>query len=271
MRRGLALWALVFVLFVVTAPKAAATTLTWQSGVHLPGVLDVIGPRSDGRLVVAATGGLYLLDAAGTTTSFAPSYSPPPGPEPYIAISPGLSDDNGSCVFPRDTVAALDLTSNPPGITLISPTGGLSHLANITGVTGLFGITFDATGQFGHRILVVGIGPWRADHRSRPSIVSVMSALSVSSTSRWRAASPSPRRHSASFAGQLIAPNELDGSIYAVSPAGQPQRRLPSPAFRLDRTSASKAWASCRRAVLASHTCPIELPPETLIPGMTGS
>src|SRR6516165_2637684 len=159
MRRGLALLALVLVPFLVTAPRAAAETLTWQSGAHLPGVFDVVGPRSDGRLVVAANGGLYLMDAVGQTTRFAPSYSPPPGPESYVAISPGLSDDNGSCVFARDEVAALDLTSSPPGITLISPTGGVSHLASITGVFGLFGITFDSTGQFGGRILVVGSVP----------------------------------------------------------------------------------------------------------------
>src|SRR6516162_7183408 len=128
MRRGLALLALVLVPFALTAPRAAAATLTWQSGAHLPGVFDVVGPRSDGRLVVAANGGLYLLDAAGQTTRFAPTYSPPPGPEKYIAISPGLSDDNSSCAFARDAVAALDLTSSPPGITLIAPTGGVSHL-----------------------------------------------------------------------------------------------------------------------------------------------
>ena len=137
MRRGLTLLALVFVLFVLPAPTAAAAALTWQSGVHLPGVFDVVGPRSDGQLVVAANGGLYLLDAAGQASRFAPSYTPPPGPETYIAISPGLSDNNGSCVFARDAVAALDLTSSPPGITLISPTGGVSHLADISGVSGL--------------------------------------------------------------------------------------------------------------------------------------
>ena len=219
MRRGLALWALVFVLFVVTAPKAAATTLTWQSGAHLPGVLDVVGPRSDGRLVVAATGGLYLLDADGTTTNFAPSYSPPPGPEPYIAISPGLSDDNGSCVFPQDTVAALDLTSNPPGITLITPTGGLSHLANITGVSSLFGITFDATGQFGHRILVVGSVPGGQSQISAIDCLGHVSTIGIVSVPLEGGIAVAPPTFGI-FAGQLIAPNELDGSIYAVSPAG---------------------------------------------------
>jgi hypothetical protein len=219
MRRGLALASLVFVLFVVTAPRAAATGLTWQSGAHIPGVFDVVGPRSDGRLVVAATGGLYLMDAAGTTTHFAPAYSPPPGPESYIAISPGLSDDNGSCVFPQDAVAALDLTSSPPGITLITPTGGVSHLANITGVSGLFGITFDATGQFGHRILVVGSVPGGGSQISAIDCFGHVSTIGIVNVPMEGGIAVAPSTFG-TFAGQLIAPNELDGSIYAVSPAG---------------------------------------------------
>jgi hypothetical protein len=220
MRRGLALWALVLGLFVVAAPgAAAAAALTWQPGAHLPGVFDVVGPRSDGRLVVAATGGLYLLDAAGRTTRFAPSYSPPSGPESYIAISPGLSDDNGSCVFARDAVAALDLTTSPPGITLITPTGGLSHLANISGVSGLFGITFDTTGQFGHRILVVGSIAGGGTQISAVDCLGHVSTIGIVNVPLEGGIAVAPSTFG-TFAGQLIAPNELDGSIYAVSPAG---------------------------------------------------
>jgi len=220
MRKGLALWALVFLLFIVAAPRAGATALTWQSGAHLPGVFDVVGPRSDGRLVVAATGGLYLLNAAGATTRFAPSYSPPPGPETYIAMSPGLSGDNGSCAFPQDEVAALDLTSSPPGITLITPTGGLSHLANVTGVSGLFGITFDATGDFGHRILVIGSVPGGRSQISAIDCLGHVSTVGIVNVPLEGGIAVAPSTFG-SFAGQLIAPNELDGSIYAVSPTGR--------------------------------------------------
>ena len=220
MRKGLALWALVFLLFIVAAPRAGATALTWQSGAHLPGVFDVVGPRSDGRLVVAATGGLYLLNAAGATTRFAPSYSPPPGPETYIAMFPGLSGDNGSCAFPQDEVAALDLTSSPPGITLITPTGGLSHLANVTGVSGLFGITFDATGDFGHRILVIGSVPGGRSQISAIDCLGHVSTVGIVNVPLEGGIAVAPSTFG-SFAGQLIAPNELDGSIYAVSPTGR--------------------------------------------------
>ena len=205
--------------FLVIAPRAAAEALTWQSGAHLPGVFDVVGPRSNGRLLVAASGGLYLLDAAGQTTRFAPSYSPPPGPETYIAVSPGLSDDNGSCVFARDSVAALDLTSSPPGITVITPTGGLSHLANITGVSGLFGITFDATGQFGNRILVLGSVPGGGSQISAIDCLGHVSTIGIVNVPLEGGIAVAPPTFG-TFAGQLIAPNELDGSIYAVSPAG---------------------------------------------------
>jgi hypothetical protein len=144
---------------VTTGPRAAAGSLAWQKGAHIPGVFDVIGPRTDGRLVVAATGGLYLLDASGQSTRFVPGYSPRTGTESYIAVSPGLEDGNGACSFAPDAVAALDLASRPPGVTLISPQGAVSHLASIAGVTGLFGITFDTVGRFGHRILVIGEVP----------------------------------------------------------------------------------------------------------------
>jgi hypothetical protein len=215
----LALLALVLVLFVLPVPRAAGAALTWQSGAHLPGVFDVVGPRSDGRLVVAATGGLYLLDTAGQTTRFAPSYSPPPGPESYIAISPGLSDDNGSCVFARDSVAALDLTSSPPGITLITPTGELSHLADITGVSGLFGITFDVTGQYGHRLLVVGSAPGGQSQISAIDCLGHVSTIGIVNVPLEGGITVAPSTFGA-FAGQLIAPDELDGLIYAVSPSG---------------------------------------------------
>jgi hypothetical protein len=171
-------------------------------------------------LVVAAAAGLYLLDAAGQTTRFAPSYSPLPGSESYIAISPGLSDDNGSCAFAPDTVAALDLTTSPPGIDLITPTGGLSHLADITGVSGLFGITFDTTGAFGDRILVVGSVPGEGTQISAIDCFGQVSTIGVVNVPLEGGIVVAPSTFGA-FAGQLIAPNELDGSIYAVSPTGQ--------------------------------------------------
>jgi hypothetical protein len=183
-------------------------------------VFDVVGPRSDNRLVVAANGGLYLLDVSGRTTRFAPSYSPPAGPEAYIAISPGLMDSQSHCVFAANTVAALAVAPSKPGVILISPAGRVSRLATVPGVGGLFGITMDLTGQFGHRILVVGTAPARHTRISAIDCLGHVATIGIVNVPLEGGITVSPRTFGA-FAGQLLAPNELDGSIYAVSPAGR--------------------------------------------------
>jgi hypothetical protein len=220
MRRGLVLLAVALIpLGATPAPQAAAARVTWQQGAHVRGVFDVVGPRSDGRLVVAATGGLYLLDAAGKVARFARAYTPSAG-EPYIAMSPGVRDSAGHCAFARDAVAAIDLAPGKPGVTLISPAGRVSRLATIRGVTNLFGITIDGTGRFGHRILVVGRQPGGHTQISAIDCRGHVTTVGTVAVPLEGGIAVAPSTFGA-FAGQLIAPNELDGSIYAVSPAGR--------------------------------------------------
>src|ERR1700730_18132995 len=60
---GLAATLAVLALLVVGAlPASAGAPLTWARWQHVPGVVDVAGPRSDGSLVLAAADGLFLLD-----------------------------------------------------------------------------------------------------------------------------------------------------------------------------------------------------------------
>ncbi|HEV3213808.1 MAG TPA: hypothetical protein VGZ03_10475 [Acidimicrobiales bacterium] len=226
MRRSVAVFAatLIPVLLtsglVVTSLLSGATTgLTWRQGAHLRGVFDVVGPRGDGRFVVAARGGLFLLDAAGRLVRLDPSYVPTAG-ESYVAISPGLRDRSGRCSFPRDAIAALDLAPGHPGVTLVSATGVVSHLANVTGVTGLYGITMDVSGRFGHRILVVGREG--GGHTKIVAVdclgrVSTIGSVDVPLEGGIAVAPPT----FGAFAGELIAPDELDGILYAVSPNGR--------------------------------------------------
>ena len=92
--------------------QTVPATVTWEQFVHVPAVVDVAGPRRDGRLVVAARGRLLLMDTSGHTSEFAPTYSVPGGPEPYIALSPGLTIDGAGLAFEeRDDVFHLDLTT----------------------------------------------------------------------------------------------------------------------------------------------------------------
>jgi hypothetical protein len=206
-------------------PASGATRpLTWQRGVHIPGVFDIAGPRRDGRFVVAVSGHLALFDRATETVSgFAPAYSSPPGIEAYIAMSPGLAVDGQPCRFDPDEVAALDATSAPPGVILISPGGVASRLASISSASALVGIAFDTVGRFGHRLLVAG--PTARPGQTQISAVdcqgkvSTIGDVAVPLEGGMTVAPPT----FGAFAGQLIAANELDGTIYAISPTGRLQ------------------------------------------------
>src|SRR5438128_170145 len=92
---------LVLAACLIGAPTALAQSVRWEQWVHLPRVVDVAGPRSDGSLVASARGRLYLVSAAGKVRTFAPHYSANPGAEPYITTT-------GVGCFPRDEVYALD-------------------------------------------------------------------------------------------------------------------------------------------------------------------
>jgi hypothetical protein len=138
----------------------------------------------------------------------------------YIAISPGLRDDQSHCVFARDALAALDVAPSKPGVTLISPAGRVSHLANITGVAGLFGITMDVSGRFGHRILVVGSAPHRHTQISAIDCLGRVTTVGIVNVPLEGGIAVAPPTFG-TFASQLIAPNELDGAIYGVSTSGR--------------------------------------------------
>ena len=209
--------------------SAGATTAptAWERWLHLPGVLDIAGPRSDGRLVAAVRGRLMLVNPSGKVTRFAPRYSVPAGPESYIALSPGVAVDRAGCSFARDEVLALDLTGGPPGITRISATGRVSHLATVTGVTTLSGIALDTVGGFEHRLLV--IGPV-AQGKTQVSAVDCRGAVTRIGTVDARlegGVAVAPLGFGA-FGGQLVAASEGSGVIYAVSPEGQLSTVAPS-------------------------------------------
>ena len=89
-----------------TSPGArpAAKLATWSPYIHLASPIDVVGPRRDGEMVVAANGRLWLLSRSGALRAFAPAYHANPGLEAYIAMpAPG----HAGCNFGADTVYAL--------------------------------------------------------------------------------------------------------------------------------------------------------------------
>ena len=119
--RALATGVAIVMAVMTPAVHAAGPTQpgAWEVWLHLPGVFDLAGPRSDGRLVAAAHSRLLLLSSSGASSDFAPGYTAPDGSESYIALSPGLTVDGAGCRFAKDEVLALDLRASPPGITRI--------------------------------------------------------------------------------------------------------------------------------------------------------
>ena len=79
------------------APPAA-----WAEFRHLPGVVDLAGPRSDGSFLVAAAGRLFILGRDGALSRFARGaggYQTATGTEPYLVIANGVSAPGDHCAF----------------------------------------------------------------------------------------------------------------------------------------------------------------------------
>ena len=195
----------------------------WQIWRSTRGVVDVVGPRSDGRFVVAARGRLFLLRPATARLAPYPSSGPPYTAnaklEPYIAVAgPGQRVAAARCGFPRDTVYAIE----PAGRTRVlsvTPAGRIRPLARIPGVKTLNGIVFDTVGRFGGRLLVLGLTA-----TGRGALVTVDCRGRTRTVTR-----DAPHIEGGpvvapagfgSFAGDLIAPDEVDGRLLALAPDG---------------------------------------------------
>jgi hypothetical protein len=181
--------------------------------VNIP--IDVVGPRGDGTLVVAANGRLWLLSRSGALHAFAPSYHSNPGLEAYIALARA---GRPGCSFGANTVYAISF-AKPRGVVAIDRTGRLRPFAAIAAPGLIDGIAFDETGRFGYRLLLATThGPQTtidaidchgAVKTITPRAHRVEGGLAVAPSTFGR------------FAGDLIASDELGGGIYAITPAGR--------------------------------------------------
>jgi hypothetical protein len=192
------------------SPGAAAAKLAhWRAFVHVKAPVDVVGPRADGSLVLAVARGLATLRPGGTVKPFVTSYHGQGG-EPYIALAPP------GC-FGAGTVYALK-PFRPQGVLAIAPHRKVRLFATLRAPGLANGIAFDATGHFGHRLLVTvsgttgttvyAIGCRGGVRRITRSAPTVEGGIAVAPSSFGR------------FAGDLIAPDELSGKIWAVTPSG---------------------------------------------------
>lgn len=197
-----------------SSASQAARVARWTAYVRVRRPLDLAGPLSDGSLALAARGRLFLLTSRGRLMPFASGrggYRSPPGEEPYIALSPGGAFGNGS-------VYALRLTG-ARGVVRVDPSGTVRDFAKLNYPGLINGITFDGTGQFGHRLLVtVNAGSRTAVAAIDPR--GVVSTITRSAPRVEGGIAVAPTTFGP-FAGDLIAPSETTGQIFAVTPQGR--------------------------------------------------
>lgn len=200
------------------ADAAPAQQVSWTSVQPAPGVVDAVGPRTDGRLVVAVGGGLELFGGSGLTPFTSPTgrgaYVPSAG-ESYIALTSRVRLPKAHCSFHRDEVFAIG--DNPDRIVRITRSGRASNFATLPSPF-LGAIAFDRVGSFGHRLLVIGTDNgqstlYAVDCRGHVSKLTdhgplVEGGMEVAPRSFGR------------FGGRLIAPDEMHGPIYAFKPDG---------------------------------------------------
>ncbi len=193
----------------------APTFARWAPYIHVDSPIDVVGPRRDGAMVVAANGRLWLLSPRGTLRAFAPTYHSNPGLEAYIALA---AFGHAGCSFGTGTVYAISF-GKPRGVLAIDARGGVRPFATISGLGLIDGIAFDETGDFGHRLLVATT----AGKHTSVDAVDCHGAVTPITRSAHRveggiAVAPMTFGR---FAGDLIAPDELGGGIWAITPGGR--------------------------------------------------
>jgi hypothetical protein len=217
-RMALAALALVVLLGLGGAEAASAEPISWTPVQSAPGIVDLAGPRSDGRLVVSMGGGLQLFRGSGLTP-FTSETGPAPyvrsAGEPYMALTPEVRLPKANCSFHRDDTFVIG--DNPDRIVRVTRRGKASDFAAVPSPF-LSAITFDRVGSFGHRLLVAGHtftegGIYAIDCRGRVTPLTEHAPIIEGGME------VAPRTFGA-FAGRLIALDENTGAIWAFDPDG---------------------------------------------------
>jgi hypothetical protein len=219
MARGRIAGMVCIALLASSAASAAPTLGKWRAVIKVPGIVDVVGPRADGRLVISTRGGLFVMRPNESPTPYArgpKGYSGSPG-EPYIALGGGRRVPGASCAFERDVIFALD-PGKPPGIIRVDRSGLSSRFADLPAGAFPAGITIDTVGFFGYRLLVTAFAAGTTtlhafDCRGTGRVV-------VSGAPHVEGGIAVAPRTFGRFGGKLIAADELTGRIYAFGSSG---------------------------------------------------
>jgi hypothetical protein len=206
-------------LFASSVASAAPAPGQWRAVAKVPGIVDVVGPRADGRLVLATHGGLFVMRPTGSPVPYArgpQGYAGSPG-EPYLALGSGRRVPGAGCAFPRAVIFALDPDATP-GVVRIDGSGRSSRFADLPAGAFPSGIAIDTVGSFGYRLLVTSFAAGTTtlsafDCRGRAHVV----ATGAPHVEGGIAVAP---RTFGRFGGKLIAADEVTGRIYAFGPRG---------------------------------------------------
>jgi len=193
----------------------------WAEFLHLPGVVDVAGPRGDGSFVVSAAGRLYLFTNGRTLTPFARGaggYRTTTGGEPYLATGQDVTLPSSHCSFGINETFAIEPSGSRPEVIGISPAGQARTFASLPMGSGLNGIAFDTVGRFGHRLLVT------AGRGGKTTLFAIdcagtATAITTSGPPVEGGIAVAPPTFGG-FGGDLIAPNETSGRVFAFTPGG---------------------------------------------------
>lgn len=192
----------------------------WVRFRHVPGVVDLAAARGDAWLAVAAGGRLFVLSPSGALRPFARGaggYSTAARGELYITLTGDARVAGTRCSFHRGMIFALQ-PGRRPGIIQVGATGLARRFAVLP--TGVMpgGITFDFTGHFGHKLLVT------ARDRTGTTVLGIDCAGGVQAiTAHAPVMEGGITVAPASFGrygGDLIAPGETSGRVFAIGPGG---------------------------------------------------
>jgi len=209
---------LVLAVGAAAAPEPAAR---WRPLLKAPGVVDVVGPRSDGQLVLSTRSGLLLLSRDGVAREFArgfEGYTAAATGEPYVALVTVYRRLAGvNCSFHRDDVFALD-SDESPGVVRVTRAGRAVRLVNLSAGAFPSGIAFDLVGRFGYRLLVTAV---LADRTTLYAIDCLGGMKTVTQgTAPVEGGIVVAPRSFGRFGGALIAADEKTGRILAFAPNG---------------------------------------------------
>jgi hypothetical protein len=208
-------------LVLALLPETEQPGTAWEQWRHQAGIVD-IGARADGTLLSMAAGHLFLVspstDAVTPFSSGPGGFSADPNAEPYFVVAQPVAVDNASCTWNADDLFILDLVS-PPGIARVDPAGSATRFATLAGVDTLGGIALDTSGLFGHRLLVTGTHDGNQTTVFGVDCQGAVTSITTSAPQVEGGIAVAPPTFG-QFAGELIAPDENTGQVWAIDASG---------------------------------------------------